>query len=115
MLLQVRYAEHLPSILRNISCIIPGRKKVGIIGRTGSGKSTFIQALFRIVEAQEGTIKIDDVDICKIGLHDLRGRLSIIPQDPTMFEGTVRGNLDPLNEYSDQRVWEVTKLTTNPS
>ncbi|CAD6261135.1 unnamed protein product [Miscanthus lutarioriparius] len=105
--LEVRYAEHLPSILRNISCIIPGRKKVGIVGRTGSGKSTFIQALFRIVEPREGTIKIDDIDICKIGLHDLRGRLSIIPQDPTMFEGTVRGNLDPLNEYSDQRVWEV--------
>ncbi|CAN6234819.1 unnamed protein product [Urochloa humidicola] len=105
--LEVRYAEHLPSILRNISCTIPGRKKVGIVGRTGSGKSTFIQALFRIVEPREGTIKIDNVDICKIGLHDLRGRLSIIPQDPTMFEGTVKGNLDPLNEYSDQRVWEV--------
>ncbi|OEL24703.1 ABC transporter C family member 9 [Dichanthelium oligosanthes] len=105
--LEVRYAEHLPSILRNISCVIPGRKKVGIVGRTGSGKSTFIQALFRIVEPREGTIKIDNVDISKIGLHDLRGRLSIIPQDPTMFEGTVRGNLDPLNEYSDQRVWEV--------
>nr|XP_034602364.1 putative ABC transporter C family member 15 isoform X2 [Setaria viridis] len=105
--LEVRYAEHLPSILRSISCTIPGGKKVGIVGRTGSGKSTFIQALFRIVEPREGTIKIDNVDICKIGLHDLRGRLSIIPQDPTMFEGTVRGNLDPLNEYSDQRVWEV--------
>ncbi|RLM73429.1 putative ABC transporter C family member 15 [Panicum miliaceum] len=105
--LEVRYAEHLPSVLRNISCTIPGRKKVGIVGRTGSGKSTFIQALFRIVEPREGTIEIDSVDICKIGLHDLRGRLSIIPQDPTMFEGTVRGNLDPLNEYSDCRVWEI--------
>ncbi|OEL14752.1 ABC transporter C family member 9, partial [Dichanthelium oligosanthes] len=104
--LEVRYADHLPSVLRNISCTIPGRKKVGIVGRTGSGKSTFIQALFRIVEPREGTIEIDNVDICKIGLHDLRGRLSIIPQDPTMFEGTVRGNLDPLNEYSDHRVWE---------
>ncbi|KAF8651897.1 hypothetical protein HU200_063096 [Digitaria exilis] len=105
--LEVRYAEHLPSVLRSISCVIPGRKKVGIVGRTGSGKSTLIQALFRVVEAREGTIEIDSIDISNIGLHDLRGRLSIIPQDPTMFEGTVRGNLDPLNEYTDQRVWEI--------
>ncbi|KAJ6840809.1 putative ABC transporter C family member 15 isoform X1 [Iris pallida] len=105
--LQVRYAEHLPSVLKNITCTIPGRKKVGVVGRTGSGKSTLIQALFRIVEPREGTIVIDNVDVCKIGLHDLRSRLSIIPQDPTMFEGSVRGNLDPLKEYSDQRIWEV--------
>ncbi|KAJ0970835.1 hypothetical protein J5N97_018794 [Dioscorea zingiberensis] len=105
--LQVRYAEHLPSVLRNITCTIPGRKKVGVVGRTGSGKSTLIQALFRIVEPREGSIIIDDVDICKIGLHDLRSRLSIIPQDPTMFEGTARGNLDPLNQYPAHRIWEV--------
>lgn len=107
LFLQVRYAEHLPSVLRNITCTIPGRKKVGVVGRTGSGKSTLIQALFRIVEPREGSIVIDNVDICKIGLHDLRARLSIIPQDPTMFEGTARGNLDPLNEYPDQRIWEA--------
>ncbi|KAI4312632.1 hypothetical protein MLD38_037434 [Melastoma candidum] len=105
--LQIRYAEHLPSVLNNITCTFPGRKKIGVVGRTGSGKSTLIQAIFRIVEPREGSIEIDDVDICKIGLHDLRSRLSIIPQDPTMFEGTVRGNLDPLEQYPDTEIWEA--------
>ncbi|XP_030967348.1 putative ABC transporter C family member 15 isoform X2 [Quercus lobata] len=105
--LQVRYAEHLPSVLKNITCTFPGRKKVGVVGRTGSGKSTLIQAIFRVVEPREGSIIVDDVDICKIGLHDLRSRLSIIPQDPAMFEGTVRTNLDPLQQYSDSEIWEA--------
>ncbi|KAL5574198.1 hypothetical protein UlMin_023795 [Ulmus minor] len=105
--LQIRYAEHLPSVLKNIDCTFPGKKKVGVVGRTGSGKSTLIQAIFRIVEPREGSIIIDGIDICKIGLHDLRTRLSIIPQDPTMFEGTIRGNLDPLEQYSDNEVWEA--------
>ena len=108
--LQVRYAEHLPSVLKNISCTFPGRKKVGVVGRTGSGKSTLIQAIFRVVEPRDGSIIIDDVDICKMGLHDLRSRLSIIPQDPAMFEGTVRTNLDPLQQYSDSEIWEVNIL-----
>lgn len=105
--LQIRYAEHLPSVLKNITCTFPGRKKVGVVGRTGSGKSTLIQAIFRIVEPKTGSIVIDDVDISRIGLHDLRSRLSIIPQDPTMFEGTVRGNLDPLEKYSEFEIWEA--------
>ncbi|XAR63315.1 Xenobiotic-transporting ATPase [Bertholletia excelsa] len=105
--LQIRYAEHLPSVLKNITCTFPGKKKVGVVGRTGSGKSTLIQAIFRIVEPREGSIIIDDVDISKLGLHDLRSRLSIIPQDPTLFEGTIRGNLDPLEQYSDNEIWEA--------
>nr|GEW88477.1 putative ABC transporter C family member 15 isoform X2 [Tanacetum cinerariifolium] len=105
--LKIRYADHLPSVLKSITCTFPGKKKVGVVGRTGSGKSTLIQAIFRVVEPTEGFITIDGVDICKIGLHDLRSRLSIIPQDPTMFEGTVRGNLDPLDQYPDADIWEA--------
>ncbi|GAB2245992.1 hypothetical protein Droror1_Dr00001485 [Drosera rotundifolia] len=86
--LQVRYAPHMPLVLQGITCTFHGGKKTGIVGRTGSGKSTLIQTLFRIVEPAAGRIVIDGIDICTIGLHDLRSRLSIIPQEPTMFEGT---------------------------
>ncbi|KAJ6944448.1 hypothetical protein NC652_009744 [Populus alba x Populus x berolinensis] len=105
--LQVRYAPHMPLVLRGLSCTFPGGKKTGIVGRTCNGKSTLIQALFRTVEPAAGQIMIDNIDISLIGLHDLRSRLSIIPQDPTMFEGTVRSNLDPLEEYTDEQIWEV--------
>ncbi|KAH9804123.1 ABC transporter C family member 3 [Citrus sinensis] len=105
--LQVRYAPHMPFVLRGISCTFPGEKKTGIVGRTGSGKSTLIQTLFRIVEPAAGQILIDGIDISLIGLHDLRTRLSIIPQDPVMFEGTVRSNVDPLEEYTDEQIWEA--------
>ncbi|KAI4294946.1 hypothetical protein MLD38_040781 [Melastoma candidum] len=105
--LQVRYAAHLPLVLRGLTCTFPGGMKTGIVGRTGSGKSTLIQTLFRIVEPASGQVVIDGIEISLIGLHDLRSRLSIIPQDPTMFEGTVRSNLDPLEEYSDDQIWEA--------
>lgn len=107
MFILVRYAPHMPLVLRGITCSFPGGMKTGIVGRTGSGKSTLIQTLFRIVDPASGQILIDGIDISSIGLHDLRSRLSIIPQDPTMFEGTVRSNLDPLEEYTDEQIWEV--------
>ncbi|KAL0353522.1 UNVERIFIED_CONTAM: ABC transporter C family member 3 [Sesamum angustifolium] len=105
--LQVRYAPHMPLVLRGLTCTFFGEKKTGIVGRTGSGKSTLIQTLFRIVEPTGGQILIDGINILSIGLHDLRSRLSIIPQEPTMFEGTVRSNLDPLEEYTDEQIWEA--------
>lgn len=105
--LKVRYAPHLPIVLHGISCTFQGGKKTGIVGRTGSGKSTLIQALFRIVEPESGKIVLDGIEISSIGLHDLRSRLSIIPQDPTMFEGSIRTNLDPLEEYTDEQIWEA--------
>ncbi|KAG5017599.1 hypothetical protein JHK85_023735 [Glycine max] len=105
--LQVRYAPHLPIVLRGLTCTFTAGAKTGIVGRTGSGKSTLVQTLFRLIEPVAGEILIDNINISLIGIHDLRSRLSIIPQEPTMFEGTVRTNLDPLEEYTDEQIWEA--------
>ncbi|ESW15509.1 hypothetical protein PHAVU_007G077900 [Phaseolus vulgaris] len=105
--LQLRYRPDAPLVLRGITCTFEGGHKIGIVGRTGSGKSTLIGALFRLVEPAGGKIVVDGIDISSIGLHDLRSRFGIIPQDPTLFNGTVRYNLDPLSHHSDQEIWEV--------
>ncbi|KAK1565421.1 hypothetical protein Q3G72_026221 [Acer saccharum] len=105
--LKVKYLPNSPLVLRGISCIIEGGHKVGIVGRTGSGKTTLINVLFRLVEPTEGEIIIDDLNITSIGLNDLRSHLAIIPQDPTLFSGSVRFNLDPLSQYTDHEIWEV--------
>ena len=105
---QIRYQPDSPLVLRGITCTFEGGHKIGVVGRTGSGKSTLIGALFRLVEPAGGKIVVDGIDISSIGLHDLRSRFGIIPQDPTLFNGTLRYNLDPLSHHSDQEIWEVT-------
>ncbi|XP_028111286.1 ABC transporter C family member 10-like isoform X4 [Camellia sinensis] len=105
--LKVQYRPNAPLVLHGISCIFEGGHKIGIVGRTGSGKTTLISVLFRLVEPTEGMIVIDDLNISNIGLHDLRSRFAVIPQDPTLFSGSVRYNLDPLSEHTDHEIWEV--------
>ncbi|KAG0554912.1 hypothetical protein KC19_12G129500 [Ceratodon purpureus] len=107
--LQLRYRPGTPVVLKGITLKIVGGEKVGVVGRTGSGKSTLIQALFRLVEASAGQIVIDGVDIATLGLSDLRSKFAIIPQEPTLFEGTVRANIDPLGHHSDNEIWECLK------
>lgn len=104
---QVRYRPNTPLVLKGISLSIRGGEKIGVVGRTGSGKSTLIQVFFRLVEPSGGKIIIDGVDICSLGLHDLRSRFGIIPQDPVLFQGTVRSNVDPIGLYSDEDIWKV--------
>ncbi|PRT53727.1 Oligomycin resistance ATP-dependent permease YOR1 [Wickerhamiella sorbophila] len=103
----LRYRPNLPVVLNNLSVEIKPGEKVGIVGRTGAGKSTILSALFRITELASGRILIDGTDISTIGLTDLRSKLSIIPQDPVIFEGTIRFNLDPFNERSDVELWDA--------
>ncbi|KAJ3320037.1 hypothetical protein HDU76_000398, partial [Blyttiomyces sp. JEL0837] len=103
--LEMRYAPDLPPVLTNVSFTIKGGEKVGIVGRTGAGKSSLSLSLFRIVEPTQGRITIDGIDISTIGLYNLRSRLTIIPQDPVLFAGTIRSNLDPFSEYDDDKIW----------
>lgn len=104
---QIRYRPNAPLVLKGITCTFKEGTRVGVVGRTGSGKTTLITALFRLVEPYSGQIIVDGLDICSIGLKDLRMKLSIIPQEPTLFRGSVRSNLDPLGLHSDDQIWKV--------
>lgn len=104
--LQVRYRPDTPLVLKGLTFSIRGGEKIGVVGRTGGGKSTLIQVLFRLVEPSAGKIIIDSIDISALGLHDLRSRFGIIPQEPVLFEGTVRSNVDPIGQYSDDEIWK---------
>ncbi|XP_048239475.1 multidrug resistance-associated protein 1-like [Haliotis rufescens] len=102
-----RYREGLDLVLKGITCTIHPREKVGIVGRTGAGKSSLTLSLFRLIEAAVGEINIDGVDVSALGLHDLRSKLTILPQDPVLFAGSLRGNVDPFNQYSDNQIWRA--------
>lgn len=102
--LTVKYAADLPSVLKELNFFVEGSQRVGVVGRTGAGKSTLALALFRFLEAHEGQILVDGLDISKVKLSHLRSRLAIIPQNPVLFSGTVRSNLDPFSEHDDSEL-----------
>uniref|UniRef100_A0A8C6LRY5 ATP-binding cassette, sub-family C (CFTR/MRP), member 10 n=1 Tax=Nothobranchius furzeri TaxID=105023 RepID=A0A8C6LRY5_NOTFU len=101
------YREGLPNALEGVSLVVQPGEKIGIVGRTGSGKSTMFLALFRMVELSQGQILLDHLDISTVGLSQLRSRLAIIPQDPFLFSGTIRENLDPCQRHQDQQLLDV--------
>ena len=102
----LKYSRDLPFVLQDVSFEVQSKAKIGVVGRTGAGKSSLITVLFRLVEPS-GQIIIDGVNIKTLGLHLLRGSISIIPQDPSLFSGTVRRNLDPFQQYDDEKMWKV--------
>lgn len=105
--LHAAYAPDLPPVLKGLSFSVEKNQRVGVVGRTGAGKSSLTLALFRFIQYRAGTVYVDGIDISKIKLHDLRSRLAIIPQDPVLFSGTVRSNLDPFNQASDAELLDA--------
>ncbi|KAI7535175.1 ABC multidrug transporter-like protein [Hortaea werneckii] len=103
----MRYRPGLPLVLKGLTMHVQGGERIGVVGRTGAGKSTIMSTIFRLTELSGGSINIDGINIADIGLHDLRSRLAIIPQDPTLFRGTIRSNLDPFNEHTDLELWHA--------
>ena len=101
------YREELPPAIKNLSFKVEAGMKIGIVGRTGSGKSSILQTLFRLVDLNQGTITIDGENINKAGLHLLRKQIAFIPQSPFLIQGTIRENLDPFNELTDKEIDEV--------
>ncbi|KAM5152000.1 multidrug resistance-associated protein 1-like [Mantella aurantiaca] len=106
----LRYRKDLQMALQNVTASIQPGEKVGIVGRTGAGKSSLTLGIFRILEPATGTIHIDETDIFKLGLHELRSKITIIPQDPVLFFGSLRMNLDPFDSYTDEDVWTALEL-----
>lgn len=105
--LSVAYAADLPPVLKNLSFTIEPNQRVGVVGRTGAGKSSLTLALFRFLQIRSGTVHIDGLNIVDLKLHDLRSRLAIIPQDPILFSGTLRSNLDPFGDYTDAELFDA--------
>ncbi|XP_065826757.1 multidrug resistance-associated protein 1-like [Oscarella lobularis] len=101
-----RYRDGLDLVLKDVDCRVKPSEKIGIAGRTGAGKSSLTLSVFRLIEAAGGSIVVDGVDIARLGLDDLRSRITIIPQDPVLFSGTLRLNLDPFEEHSDDEIWQ---------
>lgn len=104
---QMRYREELDLVLKGVDVLISGGEKVGVVGRTGSGKSSLMIAILRMVEIADGRISVDGVNLHDLGLNDVRNNITIIPQDPVVFSGTIRFNLDPFNKHSEAELWDA--------
>ncbi|KAF9120602.1 Multidrug resistance-associated protein 4 [Mortierella sp. 14UC] len=103
----LRYQNYGVAVLKKVDFLVEARQKIGVVGKMGSGKTTLLISLLRVVEAAEGQILIDNVDIREIGLQDLRSKIAIIPQEPVLFVGTIRSNLDPFHRRTDQEIWDA--------